>query len=281
LGLTATAIYYEDLQDLERIAKILEKPEEAAGFASRAAVVKASFNQHLFHAETNSYDRGSQTANAMALALDLVPDGHKGGVLSSLIRDIREHGNHVTAGDIGFHYLVRALSDNGRSDVMYSMLTLSDSPSYGYQLKTGATALTEAWDANPRSSQDHFMLGHAEEWFYRGLGGIDFNMSRESDRRIWIHPQVAGNIRSASVEYHSVLGTIGSNWHLLGDELDIDISIPPGATATVSLPVGFRSKVRESGRELKGDLGVLSVDERSDSVSCVVGSGNYHLSARR
>ena len=281
LGLTATAIYYEDLQDLERIAKILDKPDEAAGFASRAADVKASFNQHLFHAATDSYDRGSQTANAMALALDLVPDGHRAGVLNSLIRDIREHGNHVTAGDIGFHYLVRALSDGGRSDVMYSMLMLSDSPSYGYQLKTGATALTEAWDANPKSSQDHFMLGHAEEWFYRGLGGIDFNMSRESDRRIWIHPQIVGNIRSTSVEYDSVLGTIGSSWHLLGNELNIDISVPPGSTATVSLPVGFSSEVRESGRDLKGDLGVLSVDEKNDSVSCVVGSGNYHFSARR
>jgi alpha-L-rhamnosidase len=281
LGLTATAIYYEDLQDLERISKILDKPKEAAGFASRAADVKASFNQHLFHAATDSYDRGSQTANAMALVLDLVPDGHRAGVLNNLIRDIREHGNHVTAGDVGFHYLVRALSDGGRSDVMYTMLMLSDSPSYGYQLKTGATALTEAWDANPKSSQDHFMLGHAEEWFYRGLGGTDFNMSRESDRRIWIHPQIVGNIRSTSVEYESVLGTIGSSWHLLGDELSIDISVPPGATATVSLPVGFRSDVRESGRDLKADLGVLSVDEKNDSVSCVVGSGNYHFSARR
>jgi alpha-L-rhamnosidase len=281
LGLTATAIYYEDLQDLERIAKILDKPEEAAAFASRAADVKASFNQHLFHAGADSYDRGSQTANAMALALDLVPEGHRAGVLNSLIRDIRAHGNHVTAGDIGFHYLVRALSDGGRSDVMYTILMLSDSPSYGYQLKRGATALTEAWDAKPKSSQDHFMLGHAEEWFYRGLGGIDFNMSRESDRQIWIHPQVVGNIRSTSAEYDSVLGPIGSSWHLLGDELHVDISIPPGATATVSLPVGFRGDVRESGRSLKGDPGVLSVDEKSDSVSCVIGSGNYHFSARR
>ncbi len=281
LGLTATAIYYEDLQAMERIARILDKPEVAAGFASRAAAVKESFNRHLFHADTASYDRGSQTANAMALALDLVPDGHRAGVLNRLVGDIRQHGNHVTAGDVGFHYLVRALSDNGRSNVIYSMLMLSDSPSYGYQLKRGATALTEAWDADPKSSQDHFMLGHVEEWFYRGLGGIDFDMSRKTARRIWVHPQVVGGIRSASVEYDSVLGRIGSRWHLQGDELHMDISIPPGATATVSLPVGFKSGVRESARDLRGDPGVLSVDDENDSVSCVIGSGNYHFSARR
>ena len=37
-------------------------------------------------------------------------------------------------------------------------------------------------------SQDHFMLGGAEEWFYRGLGGIDFDMSRAKDERITIRP---------------------------------------------------------------------------------------------
>ena len=47
------------------------------------------------------------------------------------------------------------------------MLERTDMPSYGYQLAQGATSLTEAWDANPASSQDHFMLGDAEEWFYR------------------------------------------------------------------------------------------------------------------
>ena len=45
-------------------------------------------------------------------------------------------------------------------------------PSYGAQLAAGATTLTEAWDANPASSQNHCMLGHVEEWFYSGLGGI-------------------------------------------------------------------------------------------------------------
>ena len=176
---------------------------------------------------------------------------------------------------------MRALTDGGRSDVLYDMLMLSDSPSYGYQLKQGATALTEAWDANPNSSQDHFMLGHAEEWFYRGLGGVDLDMSREVDRRIWIHPQVLRTIRTAAVEYESVLGKIGAGWHLQGRELRLDVSIPPGATATVTLPAGFRIAVRESGHDLKGDRGMLSVDEDGENVSCVVGSGHYHFSARR
>ena len=71
----------------------------------------------------------------------------------------------------------------------------TDKPGYGDQLAPGAITLTEAWDANPNSSQNHFMLGHAEEWFYRGLAGINFNLSRSKDERIVIHPTIVGDIR--------------------------------------------------------------------------------------
>ena len=48
----------------------------------------------------------------------------------------------------------------------------SEKPGYGYQLKQGATSLTEAWDAGRNSSQNHFMLGQIMEWFYHDLAGI-------------------------------------------------------------------------------------------------------------
>jgi hypothetical protein len=280
-GMTATAIFYQDLTDLARIATILEKPVDAAHFSSLAAAVKASINAHFFHAEADNYDKGSQTANAMALALGIVTEDHRAGVLSNLIADIRGHQNHVTAGDVGFHYVVRALTDSGRSDVLYDMLMRADSPSYGYQLSHGATALTEAWDANPSSSQDHFMLGHAEEWFYRGLAGIDFDLDREQSKRIWIHPQIVGDIHFASASYKSVLGNIASHWQRDGDTLQLDVTIPPGTTATVSIPHEFSRSVFESGHSLLGDNGVLSVRNTAGLTSIVIGSGTYHFVAQR
>jgi alpha-L-rhamnosidase len=167
-GLTATAIYYQDLISIAAIAEVLQSRQDEALFKQQANTVKDSFNRALFHPDTNQYDRGSQTDSAMPLALGLVPDDRRGAVLSNLVNNIRSHGNHITAGDIGFHYVIRALTDGGRSDVIADLLSRTDSPSYGYQLKQGATSLTEAWDANPVNSQNHFMLGHAEEWFYRG-----------------------------------------------------------------------------------------------------------------
>lgn len=125
------------------------------------------------------------------------------------------------------------------------------------------------------------MLGHAEEWFYRGLGGIDFDLTRDRDKRIWIHPQVAGNIASASADYTSVLGTISSHWQRHGDRLHLDVAIPPGTTATISFPVEFRRNIRESERSLRGDNGILSVNDGGKTISCVVGSGEYHFDAER
>ena len=245
-GLTATAVYYQDLKILEQISNLLGKNAEASNYAQQANEVKSAFNRHLFHAETNQYDRGSQTALAMPLALGLVPEGHRQAVLENLVADIRKNNNHVTAGDIGFHYVVRALSDGGRSDVLNDMLSRTDSPSYGYQLSRGATTLTEAWDTNPDSSQNHFMLGHGEEWFYRGLAGIEFDLSRNKEEQIVIRPTPVGDIQSASATYNSVLGSISSSWHVTGNTFTLDVRIPPGASGNVYIPTAHGATLRKA-----------------------------------
>ena len=248
-GLTATATYYEDLTALERIATLLHHPDDAASFAAQAAEVKQAFNRRFYHPETNQYDTGSQTADAMPLVVGLVPEQDRSAVLANLVADIHAHKDHVTAGDIGFHYVVRALTDGDRSDVLFSMLSRTDAPSYGNQLAHGATTLTEAWDANPNSSQDHFMLGHAEEWFYRGLAGIDFDLSRPAPDRIRIHPAVPGSLQSAHATFHSKLGVIESAWHRQANTLTLDITVP--TTSTLTLPTGFTHLHTSTGTPLR------------------------------
>jgi hypothetical protein len=266
-GLTATAIYYQDLRTLAAIANVLGKEADAASFDKEAAEVRESFNSHLLHADTAIYDRGSQTAQAMPLVLGLVPENLRQAVLDNLIRDIREHGNHVTAGDIGFHYVVRALTDNGRSDVLFDMLSRNDSPSYGYQLERGATTLTEAWDANPGASQNHFMLGHAEEWFYRGLAGIDVDMSRPESRQIAIRPAFLADVPEARAQVHTVLGIIESSWTREGTKVVWRVGIPAGSSAVVAIP--------QAAAEVSMNGGPPPTASPTGEVS--LGSGNYEF----
>ncbi len=278
-SLTATATYYEDLRALTQIAALVGDRRDQEEFAQRAEAVKKSFNQRLFHPQTGEYDRGSQTAQAMPLVAGLVPPEQRARVLDALVNDVRRHTNHVTAGDVGFHYVVRALTESERSDVLFDMLSRRDSPSYGYQLERGATALTEAWDSNPASSQNHFMLGHGEEWFYRGLAGIVIDFAAPTtEGRIRIQPAPVGNVQSASATLETSWGTVRSAWVLTagtseGASLQMQVSVPAGATATVTFPAPSESRVLESGKPLEQARGVHAVRGRD----CVLGSGEYHF----
>jgi hypothetical protein len=247
LGVTATAIYYQDLVTMRAIARVLGKTADEDSFARQAEATRAAFNAQLFDPGTGVYDRGSQTAYAMPLALGLVPEERRAAVLDKLVGDIVAHRNHTTAGDIGFHYVIQALSEGGRSDVVYDMLSNPEPPSYAAQLSNGATTLTEAWDADPASSQNHFMLGHAEEWFYRYLAGIDFDASRPPDERLVLRPTPVGDIVSAQARYQTPLGAVSSSWRRSGARLTYDVEIPANATAKLLLPGQPPRQIR-SGR---------------------------------
>ena len=274
-GLTSTAVYYQDLVILKDTAALLGKADEARQFEEQARAVKEAFNTKFFNAEKNQYDRNSQTANAMPLTLGLVPDERRGAVLDGLVAQIRAGGNRVTAGDVGFHYLVRALSEGGQGDVLYDMLVRDDGPGYAYQLKKGATSLTEAWDTNPGSSQNHCMLGHIEAWFYRGLGGIACDPSGPGFKRIIIRPQIAGDLGSADVAYDSPYGRIASTWKREGGTLTLKVTIPVNATATVFVPAKDAASVTEGGQPAEKSKGIRFLRMEGGAAVFSVGSGTY------
>jgi hypothetical protein len=178
------------------------------------------------------------------------------------VADIHAHQDHITTGEVGYPYLLRALMEGGENDLVLAMLLSKDPPSYGSQLAAGATSLTEAWDANPHSSQDHFMLGGAEEWFYRGLGGIDFDMSRSKDERITIRPAMVNSVTWVKCGYKSVMGRIESDWKQEGGTTSIDVVIPRGATATLILPLKMTPSSPENG--LPKGKGSLLTEVRRD-----------------
>ena len=234
LGVTATLMLYEDATAMQKIATLLGHTDDAASYAALAEREKNAFNQRFWNVQAGTYDKGSQTANAMPLALGIVPEERRAAVLAHIVADIHAHDDHVTTGEVGYPYLLRALMEGGRNDVVMAMMMRKDPPSYGSQLAAGATSLTESWDANPHSSQDHFMLGGAEEWFYRGLGGIDFDLSRAEP--IIIRPAIVDGVDWVRCGYISKLGKIESDWKRDKDGILVEVTVPRGAKASVVLP---------------------------------------------
>ncbi len=279
--LTATSTYCRLLSALSSIARLLGHTADARHYARHAVAVRRALNRRLFNPVTNQYDRGSQTANAMPLAIGLVPARHRAAVLGNLIANIRAHHDHVTAGDIGFLYVILALMRNGRADVLFDVLTRTSAPSYGYMLARGATALTETWNANPENSQNHFMLGQAEAWFYAGLGGVRIDRRRPATERIRIAPQAVEGVCSASVRYRTVEGEVVCAWEKSPDgaRLRLRVEVPAGAKATVVLPARSAADVREGALPLARAYGLLHVRTAAGKTLVTVGSGRYEFDA--
>ncbi|QHN02996.1 Bacterial alpha-L-rhamnosidase [Granulicella sp. WH15] len=236
-GVTGTLMLYEDAVVMRKIASLLGHNEDAAAYTALSERTKAAFNRRFWDDKAGFYDKGSQAANAMPLALGVVPEERRAQVLAHIVADIHAHDDHVTTGEVSYPYLLRALMAAGRGDLLLTMTLRKDAPSYGSQLAAGATALTEAWDANPHASQDHFMLGAVEEWFYRGLGGIDIDMSRpDPAERITIRPDMVAGLNWINSSYKSTVGKIASSWKREGGITRMEVTIPTGVEATVVVP---------------------------------------------
>jgi len=277
--LTATAFYYYDTWVLAQTASRLGKSPEAKAFAAKAKRIRRSFNAAFYDPTNGTYSTGSQCANAIPLMMGLVEDKNRARVLEALVKDVESRGNAITAGDVGYRYLLRALADGGRSDVIFAMNNQSDKPGYGNQLKKGATSLTEAWDARRASSQNHFMLGQIMEWFYGDLAGIAPDPEKPGFENVLIRPQPVGDIQWARAGYDSVRGRIESHWERSGSQFKLSVTIPANSTAAISLPAQSRESIRESGKALKGQPGVkfMRLDQGRAIIS--VGSGHYEFSS--
>ncbi|RZK53046.1 MAG: alpha-L-rhamnosidase, partial [Hymenobacter sp.] len=280
MGVTGTATYYYDLTLLAGIARLLGHADHAAAYEQLGAEVKTAFNEQFFNPQTKQYATGSQAANAMAVYMGLVAPENKAAVIENLVQDLRRNDNRLTAGDIGYRYLLRVLEDAGRSDVIFAMNSRADVPGYGYQLAHGATALTESWAALPTVSNNHLMLGHLTEWLYGGLAGIRPAEGAVAFAKIDIRPTPVGDVTSARARHHSPYGLIVSDWQQTATGFALTTTIPANATATVYLPATAASLILESGQPLAQhpELRLLGVGQGRARVQ--VGSGTYHFEVK-
>jgi hypothetical protein len=276
-SLTATAFYYYDTWILSQTAGIVGKENEAKQFTAQADDIRAAFNQKFFNPARGSYATGSQCANAVPLVMDLAEPANRAAVLDAIVADVRQHGNAITAGDVGYRYLLRALADGGRSDMIFEMNNQSNKPGYGYQLKMGATSLTEAWNANRSSSQNHFMLGQINEWFYHDLAGIAPDPSAPGFKNILIRPAIVGNLNWVKAKYDSIRGLITTEWKRDAEGITLEAVIPPNTTATVFLPAQSADQVRESGVMAAKSRGVKFLRLENGVVVFEIASGKYQF----
>ncbi|GAB3577785.1 family 78 glycoside hydrolase catalytic domain [Hymenobacter daeguensis] len=277
MGVTGTATYYYDLTLLAGIARLLGKTADATAYEQLGAEVKTAFNAKFFNPQTRQYATGSQAANAMAVYMGLVAPADKAAVIENIVQDIRSRDNALTAGDIGYRYLLRVLEDAGRSDVIFAMNNRADVPGYGYQLAHGATALTESWAALPTVSNNHLMLGHLQEWFYGGLAGIRPADGSVAFDKIDIRPEPVSGVRSARATHQSPYGLIASDWQKSTTGFTLIVTIPANTTATIYLPAAASARITEGGQPLAQHPELQPLGFAEGRARVRAGSGTYHF----
>jgi alpha-L-rhamnosidase len=230
----STAFYALDVQLMAKIAGVLARSDDAVRYRTLADEIAVAYHERYFTGE-QGYDDGAQTANSVALAFGLVPDEHRGTVLNAILADIDKHEGHLTTGLIGTKYLVRALDEAGRQDVIWSLVNIDGFPSWKDMLGDDMTTMVEHWERGD-GSYNHPVLGSIDEWFYRRLSGIEIDEARPAYEHVIIRPWVPDDLDHAGAFINTIRGCVASRWEKVGGNVKLEVEIPAGSTATVHLP---------------------------------------------
>ena len=276
-GVTATAIFYEITDCLAKIAQVIGRDDQVEILREKAKRIQKAFNRHFLSNDGGTYDTGSQTACAMPLVGHMVPQEHIQTIAEHLLKDVQNHQYQITAGDIGHVYVLRALSEMGADEDILKSIRREDKFGYLYQLAMGASTLTEAWNADPTQSQNHFMLGHAMEWFYTSLAGIRFDERFPKNHQVIIHPKPVGDIDWVSATYQTIYGKLGVSWILAEEQFTLELTIPMHMTALVVLPTDSPRFVRESGISIYEIAGMKYLGNEDGKSRFEVSAGKFFI----
>jgi len=274
-------VYALDLKMMIDIAAALDKKEDVAIYTKRLEELRTNIHQTFFHAEKNIYLAGRQMNLAFPLYVGVVPEDVKPAVLANLEKEITETRPYLDMGSSGLpvlmHYLIE---DVERNDILYSHLSKTTLPSFGYFLEKDETTWPEYWEVNV-PSKIHTCFTGVASWFIKGIGGIRNDPTQPGYKSFVIKPHLVGDLTFANTTTESLYGKIVSNWTRKDGEITLQIEVPVNSTATVYVPGRDRKKVKEGGKPAGQSEGVQFIRAEKGYLVFTVESGAYKFVSAR
>jgi alpha-L-rhamnosidase len=280
----ATAFFAHSTDLMRRVALLLGKAEDAARYAEQLARIKDAFRRE-FVTSSGRVGESTQTAFALALQFDLLPEDLRPVAARRLAEDVRQR-KHLTTGFLGTPYLCHVLTRYGYLDEAYMLLNREEYPSWLYPVKQGATTIWERWDGQKpdgtfqtpgMNSFNHYAYGAIGEWMYRVMAGLEIDESAPGYKHILIQPRPGGGFTSAKASHDTPYGKAGSAWTLTDGRFELVVDVPPNARATVRLPGARLANVTESGKSVATGDGLTGQRQEGDTVVVEIGSGSYRF----
>ena len=277
----ATAYFAHVSKLMAEMAKAIGRRDDVKKYEELSENVTAAFNK-AFVSRNGQIKNNTQTGYALSLHMDLLPERLRPSAVRHLIRDLMVRNWHVSTGFPGLRHLFPVLTRFGRNDVAYRLLLNDTFPSWGYQIKHGATTIWERWDGwteefgfqDPgMNSFNHYAFGSVGEWLFTAVAGIDTD--GPGFKRIIIRPQPGGGLNYVKAHYNSIHGWIDSEWRLEGNSLHLNVRIPVNTTATVFVPARDAGTVTESGKSAGEAEGVEFVRVEDGEAVYHITSGHY------
>ena len=281
--LIATAFLAHSTDLVARTATVLGRGDEAAEYRARFRAMREAFNRE-FVSRTGRVGENTQTAYALAIAFDLLPDSLVAAAAGRLARDVEAREHHLTTGFLGTPHILHVLGATGHVGLAFALLTQRTYPSWLYPITRGATTMWERWDGiRPDSSFEdpgmnsfnHYAFGAVGDWMYQNIGGIDVDPAAPGYRRSRIAPRPGAGLTSARASLETVYGTLSSAWRLNQQGFELDVTIPANTSAEITLWDAPLDHVREAGVSLNAREGVRTARQRGKDVVVEVGSGRY------
>ena len=224
IDLVANCTLCQVYLELEQIARVLGKEDDAAVYRQRYEALRQRIQDVLYH--DGIYASGSQVDLVFPLLTGVVPDELRDEVVEKLKTRTQEvYGGHLATGLVGVPVITEWATRAGECDWLYGLLKQRDYPGYLYMIENGATGVWEEWDGG--RSHLHNCYNGIGSWFYEALGGI--RALEPGYRRVRIDPQAPEGLDWVKVTQDTPYGPV--TVHRQGEHLQV--SIPVGVTAEI------------------------------------------------
>jgi alpha-L-rhamnosidase len=283
--LLATAYWAYDAALMAEITEALGRPAEAAGYRALWSKIRSAFTD-AFVSPDGQIASGTQTAYALGLHMQLVPDDLRDAAAGHLVAAIASQGWRLTTGFVGVGYLLPVLSTCGHTSAAYRLLEQDALPSWRYMVDQGATTIWERWDGWSKergfqsplmNSLNHYALGAVGEWLYRFVLGIEPAPDGAGFSRLNLRPHPGGSLTWARGSYQSVRGSIASDWRLDGRSFTLQIALPPNVTASVRVPSSDAGAVRDGAGRPPVAIAAFPGAAGAQEAVFEVGSGTHEF----
>ena len=119
---------------------------------------------------------------------------------------------------------------------------------------------------NGERSRIHNCYNGIGSWFYQALGGIRADENFPGYQRVLISPQVPKGVTWANTSKETPYGTVSVKWKIVTGTLTMDIKVPVGCTAGVTIPQRAAT-YQLNGKQFKNKSKLVEI-----------GSGGYSFS---